>query len=123
MNPTESLNPTLNLYKISVAYYFQVDGTVIHENELVEATSIIHHIEVDKTFSDNHDVKEPVCVIHERAILLVIKMKRQNEIVGTVSNRTSMTSQISKVRSQHESGGRKKENLHTHRAPRLTRSK
>ena len=108
MNPTESLNPTLNLYKISVAYYFPVDGTVIHENEVVKATSIIYHIEVDKTFSDNHDVKEPVCVIHQRAILLVIKMKRENEIVGTVSNRTSMTTQISKVRSQNESGGRKK---------------
>ena len=94
-----------------VADCFLVDGAVIHQGEIIESPNIIHHIELDKSFSDGHDVQESVCVIPERAVLLVVKRKRENGIAGPVNNRTSMTSQISKVRSRHEPSGRMEENF------------
>ena len=95
----------------SVADCFLIDGAVIHQGEIVESPSIIHHIELDKSFSDGHDVQESVCVIPERAVLLVVKRKRENGGGGPVNNRTSMTSQVSKIRSRQEPHGRKEENF------------
>ena len=59
-----------------VADCILIDGTVIHQDEMIDAPAIIHHIEIDK-LGQGTEVQDSILSIPCRAVILVVKKKRQ----------------------------------------------